>query len=282
MLAGGDVFYHSHAFKRINDGIEQIYASARTAEHAADVARVVGTLIGADSCSYNHFGPGGRLAWSVEPADAADFPGSEEAFRLHLDEHPVLAHHKRTSDGSAMRISDFLSDLQFRELGLYRDFYRKRGVNHQLAMSVAGPDGGLIGVALNRQRSDFSDDDVQLLESLRNNVRQAAEFSSLLPPVLRDPSGRPLLTSREQQILQLVAVGDANKEIASALEIKHRTVDNHLRNIYRKLHVTSRTAAVAYFRTGVHPRRPARLSLSHAARDPRVRLDRAAPGATRR
>jgi DNA-binding CsgD family transcriptional regulator len=247
---------HDCACGRRDDGIAQIYATALTTGHAEGVTCAIIGLIGADSCSYNQFGPAGVLAWSVEPADAGTFPGGDELFRLHIDAHPVLAHHRRTGNGEARRISDFLSDLKFRELGLYRDFYRPRGVNHQLAMTVPGPDGGLIGVALNRQRSEFSDDDVQHLNSLRRHVRQAAEFSArLLPPELRDPSGHPLLTPREKEILQLAAEGYASKQIASHLSVECCTVSNHLQNIYRKLDVTSRSAAIAYYKSGLRPHR---------------------------
>jgi DNA-binding CsgD family transcriptional regulator len=243
---------HECACGRRDDGIAQIYATALTTGHAEGVAGAIIGLIGADSCSYNQFGPVGVLAWSVEPADAGAFPGSDELFRLHIGEHPVLAHHRRTGNGEARRISDFLSDRKFRELGLYRDFYRPRGVNYQLAMSVPGPDGGLIGVALNRERGEFSGNDVRLLNSLRRHVRQAAEFSArLLPPELHDPSGHPLLTPREEEILQLAAEGYASKQMARHLGVECCTVSNHLQNIYRKLDVTSRSAAIAYYKSGL-------------------------------
>lgn len=114
---------YDRTFEQLLDGIDQIYATAHTAGHADGVARAVMGLIGADLCSYNQFGPVSVLAWSVEPPDAGVFPGGDELFRLHIGEHPVLAHHRATGDGEAMRISDFLSDMKFRELGLYREFY---------------------------------------------------------------------------------------------------------------------------------------------------------------
>lgn len=48
------------------------------------------------------------------------------------------------------------------------------------------------------------------------------------------------LTSREQEILSLVAQGNSNKEIAHLLTISEYTVKNHLKNIMQKLHVTNR------------------------------------------
>lgn len=55
------------------------------------------------------------------------------------------------------------------------------------------------------------------------------------------------LTPRELEVLQFVAQGRQSKEIAELLAIAQPTVHNHLRHIYEKLHVTSRTAAIARF-----------------------------------
>jgi DNA-binding NarL/FixJ family response regulator len=54
------------------------------------------------------------------------------------------------------------------------------------------------------------------------------------------------LTARELQVLELVAVGKSNREIASALVISEHTVARHLQNIFAKLGVSSRTAATAF------------------------------------
>jgi DNA-binding NarL/FixJ family response regulator len=55
------------------------------------------------------------------------------------------------------------------------------------------------------------------------------------------------LTGREAEILQLICQGYRNKEAADELQISPQTVETHLRNIYHKLHVRSRAAAVARF-----------------------------------
>jgi DNA-binding NarL/FixJ family response regulator len=52
------------------------------------------------------------------------------------------------------------------------------------------------------------------------------------------------LTPRELEILELLAKGDLCKEIADKLGLSLRTVHTHLKNIYEKLHVRSRTQAV--------------------------------------
>ncbi len=54
------------------------------------------------------------------------------------------------------------------------------------------------------------------------------------------------LTERELEVLQLVCQGASNKQVAQDLTISERTVENHLRNIYQKLHISDRTQAVFY------------------------------------
>ncbi len=59
------------------------------------------------------------------------------------------------------------------------------------------------------------------------------------------PSGaEPAVTEREIEVLKLAARGDSNKEIAAKLAVSPRTVQSHLRNIFDKLEVASRTQAV--------------------------------------
>lgn len=59
------------------------------------------------------------------------------------------------------------------------------------------------------------------------------------------PRGDYSLTRRERELLQLLCEEKTQKEIADALFVSPHTVDTHLRNIYGKLHVHSRTGAVA-------------------------------------
>jgi DNA-binding NarL/FixJ family response regulator len=58
------------------------------------------------------------------------------------------------------------------------------------------------------------------------------------------PSATEALAPREREILELVANGCANKEIADKLEITLSTVCWYLHEIYKKLHVQSRVQAI--------------------------------------
>jgi DNA-binding NarL/FixJ family response regulator len=58
--------------------------------------------------------------------------------------------------------------------------------------------------------------------------------------------GPPRLSPREETVLELVAQGKTNKEIASAVSLAENTVKNHLRNILEKLHLENRVQAATY------------------------------------
>jgi DNA-binding NarL/FixJ family response regulator len=54
------------------------------------------------------------------------------------------------------------------------------------------------------------------------------------------------LTSREIEVIGLIAEGLINKEIAKKLYISEKTVKNHVSNIFKKLNVSDRTQAAIY------------------------------------
>lgn len=72
-------------------------------------------------------------------------------------------------------------------------------------------------------------------------ARRVLDMFSRFAPQKKDYG----LTQREIQILELMVRGHIKKEIADQLSLSFHTVDTHLRNIYGKLQVHTRTAAVA-------------------------------------
>jgi len=65
------------------------------------------------------------------------------------------------------------------------------------------------------------------------------------------------LSAREDQILQLVSKGHSNKLIADKLDMNYETVCTHLKRVFKKLHVNSRTeAAIRYINLKMSEQRP--------------------------
>ncbi|MCB5364760.1 response regulator transcription factor [Pusillimonas sp. CC-YST705] len=103
-------------------------------------------------------------------------------------------------------------------------------------------------------------DDMEISLSIRSVLRGGAPIDPFIarrilellpaqqpaaqaPPALGDP-GAEALSPRETQILTLVADGLTNREIAESLHISQYTAASHIKNIYRKLSVSSRTKAI--------------------------------------
>jgi len=83
---------------------------------------------------------------------------------------------------------------------------------------------------------------------LLDAIRAVHAGQKRIPPEvaaeLAEHTGEDELTSREIEVLRLVAAGNANKEIAGQLSVSEETVKNHVSNILAKLHAKDRTHAV--------------------------------------
>jgi DNA-binding NarL/FixJ family response regulator len=98
-------------------------------------------------------------------------------------------------------------------------------------------------------------DDIELRVALRSLQRGGAPIDPMIArrilafvpvatPTAPAPAASVPLSERELGILGLVAQGYGNREIAELLNLSRLTIEAHTRNIYRKLAVGSRTAAV--------------------------------------
>ena len=70
-------------------------------------------------------------------------------------------------------------------------------------------------------------------------------FQQSRPATGPEPSGDDDLTPREIEVLRRLVEGDSSRAIADALCVSVETVRFHFRNIYKKLHVHSKSEAVA-------------------------------------
>ena len=85
----------------------------------------------------------------------------------------------------------------------------------------------------------FTERDRALLTLLRPHLH------AVCLAVLRRRRGVPDLTPRQWELLRLVDAGTGNRQIARRLNVSEHTVRKHLENIFERLNVTSRTAALA-------------------------------------
>ena len=171
----------------------------------------------------------------------------ERAYWQHYWDSRFCSNPGRTGDlRSITKITDFYSTRQWHSTGMYADHDRLFGVEHSLMLclpeappgTIAGPERHVRLYLSRGPGPDFSERDRALLTLLRPHLHQAyLDAERRRHPV-------PRLTPRQKNLLRLVAAGHTNTQIARRLGISEGTVRTHLENIYERLGVSSRTAAV--------------------------------------
>jgi DNA-binding CsgD family transcriptional regulator len=148
------------------------------------------------------------------------------------------------------RLSDFLSARALHRLDYYDAVLRPLGVEHQVRLWLAAPSGSSRVFYFNRSPTerDFDGRECAVLQLLRPFLVAIRDRFDFRETSARTSVGE--LTDREAEVLEWVACGKTNQEIAALLVVSAHTVRKHLENIYEKLGVHTRTAAAARFLGG--------------------------------
>ena len=331
-----------HELSGILDFIAFFGEAAELDDFAVRLAFGIDRLIPCRGASYNEINLARRRARWVSGIETG--PEHVAMFEQFMPEHPILNHLAASPLSTAVKMSDFVSQPQWRGMGLYSAFYRPLGCESMLALEVSSEPIS-IDVALFRDGgADFSERDRALLTQLRphllNAYRNAAAMTDfterlsafeqgfdaagvgiielaggervramtetarqwlhdyfgasgetlpeavlawlrqspvpVIPPLVAERDGRRLslrlvggaarrlillreqrhsvtaeelaplgLARRECEILAWVTAGKSDAEIANILALSPRTVSHTLERVYRKLGVTTRTAATA-------------------------------------
>jgi DNA-binding CsgD family transcriptional regulator len=158
----------------------------------------------------------------------------------------VFSYPDRSGDlRSIVRVDDFYSARQWHSTGMYHDVMKPQGIENRIQLCLSEPPGPDVGpgrsvrlIFLRVPGLDFSERDRALLTLLRPHLQQAYHDAE------RRRSPVPGLTPRQWDLLHLIAGGRTNFQIARQLGLSEGTVRTHLENIYARLNVSNRTAAV--------------------------------------
>ena len=193
----------------------------------------------------------GHLASIINGAEGfrveGSYPTAEEAIRL-LPSHPAdvalidIQLPKLSGVDCVRRLRAILPSLQALMFTVYEDSDK----------IFAALEAGACGYLLKRTPPD------EMLNAIREVHQGGSPMSGFIARKVvqsfrkmaaQSASSLAKLSAREEEILSFVAKGFHNKEIGVELHISTETVRVHLRNIYEKLHVNSRSEAVVKFLT---------------------------------
>ncbi|HEX2863638.1 MAG TPA: response regulator transcription factor [Deinococcales bacterium] len=154
----------------------------------------------------------------------AEAENGEQAVRLGQELHP----HAALLDAK-MPVMDGLEACR-----------RLSGGNTRVIILTTFTEPGVVAAARTAGASGFVSKDASPTELAGIVLRLIADPNdSCFPPV-----NLPRLTTREKEVLALLPGGFSNKEIAKRLSLSPETVKDHVENVYRKLGVSDRAAAV--------------------------------------
>jgi DNA-binding CsgD family transcriptional regulator len=203
-----------------------------------------------DAMSLDGWDSGRQTCWFSQEIPSGDAAIGYGALDQVFWEHYWDCHHccyaARTGDlHSVVTTADFYSARRWHSTGMYSDYDRPLGFEHSLmvcmprALPRTAGRGRYVRLTLLRGPGpEFSERDRAVLTLLGPHLDEAyLDAERRRHPV-------PQLTPRQENLLYLVAAGHTNSQIARRLGISQATVRTHLENIYGKLDVSSRTAAV--------------------------------------
>ncbi len=173
-----------------------------------------------------------------------------EVFDRYFYEHPLVREHGRNPHAVTRRIEDIVVPAEFRCTPLYNEYYRPIRIEHVMAVPIHVDRRFLVSFVLNRGGSAFTDRERDLAEVMRPHLANLYRLGVAIEKTRDLPADAPFdraaapLTPREREVLDWVAAGKTNRDVAAILGASPRTVEKHLERVYEKLGVETRTAAV--------------------------------------
>jgi len=143
---------------------------------------------------------------------------------------------------SVTKISDFFSVRQWRDTAMYDQFPVEDRFDHEIMVCLpVGPahTRTLRLLFFREAGRDFSDRDRAVLTLLRPHLHAAYLAAR------QSRAGLTPLTTRQREIMQYVAAGHTNYQIARRLHLSEGTVRKHLENAFTRLQATNRAGAIA-------------------------------------
>lgn len=171
--------------KRFSDAVCQVHETTHLESFPRRVVDIVGNLLRSASTHYAELNPLRKRVFTIANPEPANLRALTPVFERYMHQHPVIRYHRLTGDGSAHRVSDFLTDRQYHRLPLYNEAYRPTGLEHQMSITLEAPKPLLIGIVVHRTLDDidFTERDRLLMNMIRPHLLQAYEAAERIEQI---------------------------------------------------------------------------------------------------
>jgi DNA-binding CsgD family transcriptional regulator len=226
---------------------EQAQADERPTPFTRELLDRLATLVGCEQAAFVEVDHPQRILHERITSYGPDRIGNHMPDELWTCARTVELNRHKLASGAGPVV---LSDVFHRRLRHAPDFnanLREVGAVDEIHVDLDPPRQWKAEVAVYRSR-DFGPRERLILQLARPHLAAAYRTAVLRRRLAVDPQTLERLTSREREVMDGVAEGLSNREIARALVVEPSTVRKHLEHIYAKLGVGSRTAALAKLR----------------------------------
>jgi DNA-binding CsgD family transcriptional regulator len=234
-------------------------------------------LVGSDTATLTHLDLATQREVAIFWPTSRPDPKIMDRYARVGHTHPLRPHLQTMRRGGRVelpiRISDVLTSQAWRQSPIYRESHT--GISDQMCLVLGFAGSSVRAITLSRTTGRFTDRQQEVLARSRAYLRHAlartpvdAEEALEIAPQVRRvllheaPGLRPVrpaepagsaastarLSPREQQVLDLVARGMTDAQIARQLQLSPATVSKHLHRVYVRLQLPNRAAAVEYVR----------------------------------
>lgn len=150
--------------------LPEFYEVQTTEELPARMLALLADLVPSNLAAYNEVNlKAGQVTLQMSPKQV-DHRNLQTAFERLMGEHPLIQHQQNTKDLSPHRISDFLSAKQFHRLGIYNEVYRHIDCEDQVALTLQSTPFHIVALAMNRERRNFSGEELDVLRLLQPHL----------------------------------------------------------------------------------------------------------------
>jgi DNA-binding CsgD family transcriptional regulator len=149
---------------------------ARTREDIIKLAlQRVARLLGSDATGYNEVNLATGTTSSYLDPDYLDADLINQVVDRFSSVHPLIVNYRATGDMSARQISDFISQREFHDSGLYQELFKKLSIEYHMALPLPSRGGVIKAMVFNRHFAAFTERDRAILNILGPHFTGAFE-----------------------------------------------------------------------------------------------------------
>jgi DNA-binding CsgD family transcriptional regulator len=232
---------------------------AREADIAANLLEPVASFLGAETASFRSLSISSGtprldtvvtvgIPDSVNDAYVTRYYHLDPARRL-LDrrlKRPLFPHPTRSGEWSNERTTPAMLHRYHEDFLRYRkEFLLPNDFYHHTGFCLQDPDDQTVLFDFHRRANSLAFGRLELARAHLVATFLYAKYPHWRRRRSSADELQGVLSAREREVAEAVALGLSNKEVAARFDLSVRTVENHLRSIFAKLNVTTRTRLVA-------------------------------------